>query len=83
MGHRTRFDKDRWIGECAGLIRNSDEHLTEHDAFELATALWERPSIRGFDPDMVAAVVLSKRYDRSLWGRLASHDRSDKTDSTR
>jgi len=76
MGYRTRFEKDRWISECSALIRCSDDKLTDRDALELAAALWERPSIRGFDPDMVATIVLTKRYDPSLWGRLARQDRT-------
>jgi hypothetical protein len=61
VGRRTRFERDRWISACAGLIRDGDDRLGDEDAFALATALWEQPSVRGFDPDMVANAVLLKR----------------------
>jgi len=74
MSRRTRFEKDRWISACAGLIREGDDRLADRDALQVAASLWERPSIRGFDPDMVATIVLSKRGDRALWGQHARED---------
>jgi hypothetical protein len=66
MGYRTRHQRKAWVSLCAEVLRKADSSLSEADAYELANALWDRPSVRGFDPDMVAQLILT---NRSLWGR--------------
>ena len=66
MGYRTRHQRKAWVSLCAQVLRQADSSLSETDAYELAKALWDRPIVRGFDPDMVAQLVLTPR---SQWGR--------------
>jgi len=57
--------KIRWLSVCVSVLRQGDATLSEVNASELAGALWDRPSVRGFDPDMVAEMLLRQRRGSS------------------
>ena len=61
MSSRTQRQRKDWVDLCAEVLR---AEMSEAEALELAGVLWERPSVRGFDPEMVASTILAKKLSR-------------------